>query len=47
MNSLLSDVLIAVASLDLKVPNDDDDDDDDDDFRVSVSPGRYCDVSLL
>ena len=52
---ILGDVLVAVASLDLKVPkvpNDDDDDDndvdnDDDDFKVSVSPSRYCDVSLL
>ena len=30
----LSDVLVAVASLDLKVPNDDDDDDDDDDVSA-------------
>ena len=30
----LSDVLVPVASLDLKVPNDDDDDDDDDDVSA-------------
>ena len=30
----LSDVLVAVASLDLKVLNDDDDDDDDDDVSA-------------
>ena len=30
----LNDVLVAVASLDLKVPNDDDDDDDDDDVSA-------------